>query len=500
MIAVYARVSTEEQARNGYSLQDQIRECRKRAGSELVEEYIDEGVSGEVLDRPQLSRLRMDVSQGRISKVLCLDPDRLSRKLMNQLILSEEIEKKAELIFVNGEYNQTPEGRLFYQLRGAISEFEKAKINERMSRGRREKARQGRVVRDYSIYGYNYNPKAQQLSIHPFEAEIVKTIFHCFTCQNEEASGINGIARYLTEQGIPTKRGAKEWHRQVVRQILMNRAYIGQFYQNRWNCEGMLGNKFKAPDDQIPLRQRPSEEWILVSCPPIIDKEVFFYAQQLLDESRRRWAGKSRNSYLLSGLVRCGLCGNTMTGRKSKNWGSPILEYCDIKGTAGTKNRGCGTRMKADVLEDLVWDQVLKQLKTCDTALFSKLPSPTLRKSKLQGMELQLAEIRKNRSKLLRLLTVLGEDIGKSGLEDVRRELRALKTEEELLCKQLEDPASQQPPGEELLIPVNPFHAAWDYYILKGMGTLAFEDKQALIRHWVREITVFTDEIQIQGF
>ena len=103
------------------------------------------------------------------------------------------------------------------------------------------------------------------------------------------------------------------------------------------------------------MRKRPKDEWILVPCPLIIDEEVFLYAQKLLDESRRRWSGTSKNQYLLSGLVRCGECGNTMTGRKSRNWGRDVYEYSDIKSTAGAKFKGCGKRIKATKLDELVW-------------------------------------------------------------------------------------------------------------------------------------------------
>lgn len=500
MIAIYARVSTEEQARKGYSLQDQIRECRKLASCEDIIEYVDEGISGEILDRPQLSRLRKDVAQGKFSKVLCLDPDRLSRKLMNQLILSEEIEKKAALVFVNGEYGQSPEGKLFYQLRGAISEFEKAKITERTSRGRREKARQGRVVRDYSVYGYDYDINTQQMVVNPFEAEMVKTIFHLFTRKPDSTAGINGIAKYLTEQGVPTKRGAKEWHRQVVRQILMNRAYIGEFYQNRWNCEGMLANRFRDADDRVPLRQRPSEEWIQVPCPPIIDREIFFYVQKLLEESRRRWSGKNKQPYLLSGLVRCGACGNTLTGRKSKNWGTHILEYSDIKGTAGAKNRGCGNRVKVELLDHLVWDTVVKQLKSHTAAKLPVYDTAPLQGTGIMDISHRLSEIQKARNNLIQMMSLLGEELGEAGLEDVRRKLRQINAEEANIIKMRDTLLSKQEPEGAAASFRNTTEAAWDYYILKGSGNLTFEDKQYLIRSLVKEIIVYKNEIQVMGF
>lgn len=363
MIGIYARVSTEEQAKKGFSLKDQIAECRKKANSDEVIEYVDEGISGEFLDRPALSKLRQDVRDGLIKKVVCLDPDRLSRKLMNQLLITDELDKRGvELVFVNGEYAKTPEGSLFYSMRGAIAEFEKAKITERMSRGRRQKARQGKVLRNFQIYGYDYDKETEQLVINENEAKIVRLIFDLFTKPNDLVKGINGIAHYLTNQEIPTKRGASVWHRQVVRQILMNRAYIGEFYQNRWNTEGMLGNKYKDPSERVPMRERPREEWIQVPCPPIVDKETFEHAQRLLQESRRRWTKKSQHKYLLSGLVRCGDCGNTMTGRRAKNWGKYVFEYTDIKNYSGAKNTGCGRKVKAEDLDNEVWETIVAWL------------------------------------------------------------------------------------------------------------------------------------------
>ena len=171
---------------------------------------------------------------------------------------------------MNGEYSKTPEGNLFYALRGAISEFEKAKITERMCRGRREKARQGRVLRDFQIYGYDFDRQQEQLIINPREAEVVNKIYHWMIDPPPDIRCIAGIARRLTEQNVPTKRGAKRWHRQVVRQMLSNRTYIGEFYQNKWDTSNQR------------VRLRPREEWILIPCPAIIDSEIFKQVQQIL--------------------------------------------------------------------------------------------------------------------------------------------------------------------------------------------------------------------------
>lgn len=190
---------------------------------------------------------------------------------MHQLLLTEEWERQGVCLhFVNGDYSKTPEGNLFYALRGAISEFEKAKITERMCRGRLEKARQGRVLRDFQIYGYDFDPRSEQLVVNPEEAAIVQQVYGWLIAPPPGIRGISGIAQALTKAGVPTKRGASRWHRQVVRQILSNRTYVGEFYQNKWDTSNNT------------VRLRPREEWIFIPCPPIIEPETFDKTQLIL--------------------------------------------------------------------------------------------------------------------------------------------------------------------------------------------------------------------------
>lgn len=499
MIGIYARVSTEEQARTGFSLQDQIKECKKKARTNEVIEYIDDGFSGEFLDRPALTKLRNDVKEGIISKVICLDPDRLSRKLMNQLIITDEFDRlDVELIFVNGEYAKTAEGQLFYSMRGAIAEFEKAKINERMSRGRREKARQGRVVRDYQIYGYDYDKETEQFIINESEAEIVRLIFDLFTKPNDLVRGINGIAKYLTEKGVPTKRGANVWHRQVVRQMLMNRAYIGKFYQNRWNTEGMLGNKHKPKDERIPMKERPREEWIPVPCPAIIDRQTFDHAQNLLSESRRRWAKQSKRRYLLSGLLRCAKCGNTMTGRKHRNWGADVFIYTDEKNYSGAKHPGCGMRVRCEKLDKDVWDKISHWLNNPDeiATVEDETDEVDFEQAEIIRLETEIKKAKEGRKRLLNLFAE-GLEIGQ---EEIRESLKGLKRKEEHLTEELEELKKRYSELSNKQYSANLIKEAAAYYLNHGKEELSFDDKQALIRYVVKEIRVYKDGIEIYTF
>lgn len=106
-------------------------------------------------------------------------------------------------------------GLFNYQILTAVAELEKATIKERTVRGRREKARQGKVVKNYHIYGYDYDQDQGKLVINEREAAIVRLIFDLFTGKRKdiEVKGINGIAHYLSKIGVLTKKNSGVWHR-----------------------------------------------------------------------------------------------------------------------------------------------------------------------------------------------------------------------------------------------------------------------------------------------
>lgn len=499
MIAIYGRVSTEEQAKSGFSLDFQVREGKNKAGTDDVKIYLDDGYSGEFLERPEFNRLRKDVKDGIITKIICLDPDRLARKLMLQLIITDEFERRGcEIVFVNGEYAKTPEGQLFYSMRGAIAEFEKSKINERMSRGRREKARQGKVIKYSQLYGYTLDKETSQYEVNPAEAAIVKLIFDLFTKPNYIAQGINGIAKYLTEQEVPTKKGKGVWHKQVVRQILMNPTYMGKYIQNKYNTEGMLGNKHRPADEKVPMRIRPEEEWIIMECPAIVTEFQYEHAQKILGESRRRYANQGNRKYLLSGLLRCGMCSNTMTGRKSRNWGVDVFQYNDIKNTAGAKFKGCGMSKKVAEMDELVWGTVHNWLNQPEEIAAAAIEQnhETFEQTELERIERDLIKTRAARKKLIKLFSMddsFGED-------EIREELRELADKEERLKQLHENLLEAMHSHQQIENSRNIIQETLEYYLTLNPDELTFDDKQSLIRRVVKEVRVFDDRIDIITF
>lgn len=492
MIGIYVRVSTTEQAVSGYSLDHQIESCIQKAGTNEVMRYIDDGYSGEFLERPDLERMRKDVRDGLIDKVICYDPDRLARKLMNQLIIDEEFRRKGvEVIFVNGEYAASPEGRLFFSLRGAISEFEKAKIKERTMSGRKGKAKKGKIVKNDHVYGYDFDSVKSEMIINEKEAEVVKFIFDAFTSPTSKFQGMNGIAKHLTETGVPTKKGGAVWHRQVVRQILMNETYTGMKIQNRWNTEGLLANKYnRTGEDKVKITERPKDEWIYSPSPVIIEKEQFEHAQELLKQSRRRYTKKSENQYLLSGLLRCSSCGNTMTGRVQNNWGTKVRYYSDRKNTAGAKNQGCGVSVKSDEIEGHVWSNIEMLLNNPEKLIaFQEVAATTetFEEKELKRLEQEIERTKKGRKRLITLITLSEEDLD---LNEIKDQIKDLQTKEKNLQNQYTELQKEMEVEKKKTTNLDILKQAMDLYFVYKNKEMPFEIKQRIIATLVKEIRV----------
>jgi len=144
-VILYARVSTEEQARSGYSLAQQIEALRDYAtceGYEILEEVMDRGQSGASLARPGMDRVRDLVATGGISVVLAQDRDRIAREPAYHYLLRQEFEKRGcKLRALNDRGDDSPEGELTDGILDQLAKFERAKFAERSRRGRIRKAR-----------------------------------------------------------------------------------------------------------------------------------------------------------------------------------------------------------------------------------------------------------------------------------------------------------------------------------------------------------------------
>jgi site-specific DNA recombinase len=320
-VALYARVSTDKQAEK-YGVPSQLEALRKRClerGWTLVldgdkDAFIDDGYSGAELDRPALNRLRQAVREGRVDVVLAYDPDRLSRKLYHQMILAEEFEKQGiKLEFITQDMGTSSEDRMFFNMRGLVSEYEREKIRERTMRGSREKAKQGKVVSAGAIpFGFCYNKEKATLEENSERAQTVRLIFYAFA--NENLS-LQSLADRLNRLHVPTPRGGDRWRASTLGVILRNEVYIGKMYQfTKYHIEPKFRLKPSAKSKKTSTALRPKEEWIPVKVSSLIPLELFEAVQRKLKTNAELSTRNTKRQYLLSGLLYCSQCGGRMGG------------------------------------------------------------------------------------------------------------------------------------------------------------------------------------------
>ncbi|MCW5887747.1 MAG: recombinase family protein, partial [Anaerolineales bacterium] len=327
-IAIYARVSSETQAKEG-TIQSQLealREYAKAESHQIIAECIDDGYSGAELNRPGLDTLRDIVSEGLVESVLLLTPDRLSRKQAHQIILLEEFKKhNVKVIFTNQPSGETAEDQLMLNIQGAISEYERAKILDRTRRGTKHAVKNGQVIGSNPPYGYRFVKKTKDCpasyAIDEQEAETVRAIFDWYLKENLKGPS---IAKRLEQEGMPSRSQFNKWWTSSVYAILKNETYTGTAYMYKTKA---VEPKKHAKLERYRQRQksskadRPREDWLAVSVPPIIDKATWQKAQeQLKRNAQSSPRNNKKHAYMLRGLVVCGLCGSMAPGHVSNGY------------------------------------------------------------------------------------------------------------------------------------------------------------------------------------
>jgi site-specific DNA recombinase len=205
---LYARVSTDEQARSGYSLAQQLEALREHAyreGYEVLEEVSDPGQSGVSLERPGMDHVRDLVATGGVSVVLAQDRDRFAREPAYHYLLRREFEEHGTKIrALNDRGDESPEGELTDGILDQLAKYERAKMVERSRRGKLRKAREGKVVATRKPpYGFRYNEARDGLVVYEPEMVVVEKIFRLA----EEGLGTTAIQRRLYNEKVAPCRG-----------------------------------------------------------------------------------------------------------------------------------------------------------------------------------------------------------------------------------------------------------------------------------------------------
>lgn len=370
-VAIYVRVSTPNQTQ-AQTIDQQLERLRAHAtaqGWDVAAERIfrDDGYSGATLRRPGLDRLRDAIAHGAVDLVLITDPDRLARNYVHQVLLLEEVHGRGcQVDFLDRPMGQDPHDQLLLQIRGAVAEYERTLIAERMRRGRRMKMEAGLLLPwTTPPFGYRMHPDRPRdpagVWVEAAEAVVVVDMFAWYA---EEGRSLFGLAKRLQERGVRSPCGHRRWNDSTIRGILTNPSYLGTVYTGRTRYRMARVRRSAVQPIDRPARSfdlTPRAEWTLVATiPAIVPQELFDRVQAKLARNQSfAPRNNTKHPYLLRALVSCGLCRLSCVGRWEGATRKGYAYYtCKGKGHAlnsGRDERCPGRFIPVAQLDDLVW-------------------------------------------------------------------------------------------------------------------------------------------------
>jgi len=307
--AIYVRVSTEEQATEGFSIhaqKDKLTKYAEVSDYNIVDYYIDDGISGKNLqDRPEVTRLINDVKSGKINNVLVYKLDRLTRSVKDLIYLIELFDKH------NCTFNSQTEkidtsnavGRMFVKIIGIFAEFERENLAERVTFGYEQKTKEGNYTNCNGVFGYDYLVGKGKLVVNEEEAYYVRKIFEWYL----EGNSMLKIAKKLKDLNVPTKRGG-HWNQSTINSILNNPLYIGNV--------------------RYGIRKKNSFEVVGKNITVIIDNDMFYGVQNLM-KKRKNFHNKKHSSddtYYFR-VLSCSYCNGKYHARQQVQGGKKYITY-----------------------------------------------------------------------------------------------------------------------------------------------------------------------------
>jgi len=293
---IYVRVSTEEQAQEGYSIRAQEEKLRDFARIKewlVYKIYMDEGISGKnITERPAINEMIADIKDGKVKNVLVFKIDRLTRNTADLISLIDLFNEH------NCAFNSLTEsidthsatGRMFIKIIGIFAEFERENIAERVRTGLERKAKEGYALNvNNPSYGYDKKEGEKIQTINEPEAVIVREIFDMFLYRNISYCK---IAKELNNRNIPTKNGSI-WKGAAIKSLLTNCNYKGYV-------------RYAMNDKKRNFETKGHHQ-------PIISEELYDETQKFIKKiSVKVYKKHPKEDNCFSGIVFCGVCGRKM--------------------------------------------------------------------------------------------------------------------------------------------------------------------------------------------
>ncbi len=511
---IYARVSSDRQ-KEEHTIDSQIASLVEYAQHEkyvIPDDWIfqDEGYSGSILERPGLERLRDLASESQIETVLIYSPDRLSRKYAYQVLLTEEFSRYGtDVIFIKSPKATTPEEQLLLQFQGMIAEYERAQIIERTRRGKKHRAKMGSInVLSGAPYGYLYVKKTEYASAYykiiEEEAEIVKKVYNLYI---EDGLSIGAIVRWLNDHGIPTRKRISQWERSTVWGMLRNPAYKGTAcfgktkITERKRITRPLRQKGGFSSRCSAFQARPKSEWIEIPVPAIIEEQIFFRAEEKLEENKRYSKKRTKVPSLLQGILVCNQCGyayyrTSTTTSKRKIYYYRCLGSDDYRYTNG---RVCQTKpIRQDYLDGVIWNQIIDLLKNPSlirSEIKRRIQTIQASDPTKQRKEVLHKKIKKTEKTIEKLLDAYQEDLLqldelRSRMPDLRKREKSLRSEFKSIDSLYTD--------QQAILKLTENTESFLLKLRKTSDTITVTERQKILRLLVKDILIDDEIIRIR--
>jgi site-specific DNA recombinase len=433
-VGLYVRVSTVEQAEEGYSVGEQTKRLTKYCeamGWDIFRTYTDAGYSGGSMDRPGLNEMITDIQAGLLEKIVVYKLDRLSRSQYDTLYLIEKvfIPNNTDFVSMTENFNTSSSlGKAMLGFLAVFAELEKSKISERMMMGKQARAKEGKWCGGRNIpIGYDYDQPNDIFIINDFEALQYKELVRLFL----SGCAFREIQRIFTEKGYAHKHGT--WSPKTMRSVLRSKTYLGYIkYDGQWN---------KAAHT------------------PLIDEETYDRVVNLLDqraEEYKQTGGKAGVvSTYLGGLLYCRKCGakygKDSNGRRDKNGNKKYKYVCysrSKKMRSLVKDPNCKNKnWNIDELDEIILGEIKKL--ALDPELVREAQEEREEKSDAaEEIKILKKEIKKIDEQISRFMDLYG--VGKFTIEQVSDKVDPLNEQRDALNREI-DYLSRKPGqlGEE---------------------------------------------------
>lgn len=516
---IYTRVSTELQI-DGYSLEAQKERLRREAkhrGMQVVGEYSDEGKSGKnIAGRPEFKQMMKDIKSGKddVDYVLVFKLSRFGRNAADTLNSLQYMEDYGvNLLCVEDNIDSAgASGKLIISVLASVAEIERANISEQTMAGRKQKARDGKWNGGFAPYGYKLvakdGEKSKVLVINEEEAELVRLIYKKFL----DGMGIGNVAKWLNENGYTKKirqNGSVSLiSAAFVKGVLDNPVYAGKIVYGRRKTEKIEGTRNEF---HVVKQDRDSYKLYPGQHEAIIDEEQWYKAQakRMKNAFKREKTHGLEHEHILSGLVKCPVCGASMYGvvNRKKKKGSEEF-YTDMWYYL-CKNRKMVSGHLCDYKKHIRQEELNTEVLQLITYVFGgendlkkrvlqRTDSEDAMKSLLEEKERLTKEKDKQQSKKAKLLRRIAElDIDDDLYDDLMKTYRQSVNEVNELIGNIENQIYQNElkiedaDGENLSTEV--YKRILDD-MLNNIGDMTDADKKTLMNLMIDKIEIFPEK------